>query len=126
MPSYKFDITDKTIDFVAKTIQEMPGNPGQQVLVSKLIEKADGQVIVTVTVDEESVDIESSGYIKWQSNHPEAIEIIIDTAEQNTELFTNQAMTPGPWDLVDAVSSGNWKVVGYDQGSKYGFLGTNL
>lgn len=126
MPSYTFDITEKTIDFVGKTIKDMPGNPGQEVLVNKLIERADGQVLVKVTVETDNVDIESSGYVKWESNHPEAIKVIIDVAEQNTELFTNQSMIPGPWNLEDAVSSGNWKVVGYDQGSKYGFLGTNL
>jgi hypothetical protein len=111
-----FDITDKCIKFVAETIKDMPGNPGQEVLVERLIDEAYGLVTVDVNVNPitEDIDISASGEIKWRSNHPEAIEIIIKTADENTELIVAQAEVPGPFALADAVASGNWKIVGWD------------
>lgn len=113
MPS--FDITDKCIKFVAETIKDMPGNPGQEVLVTNLIDEAYGNIIVDVQYGVDDIDISASGEINWRSNHPEAIEIIIATAEDNTELIIAQAEIPGPFELADAIASGNWKIVGLDQ-----------
>lgn len=110
-----FDITDKCIKFVSEVIKDMPGNPGQEVLVANLIDDADGQVLVDVEYEFDSVSISASGEINWYSNHPEAIEIIIATAEDNTELIIAQAEIPGPFELADAIASGDWKIVGYDQ-----------
>jgi len=110
-----FDITDKCIKFVAEVIKDMPGNPGQESLVNTMIDEAYGLVTVDVDVDfQGEVNISASGEIQWKSNHPEAIEIIIKTAEENTELITAQAEIPGPFALADAVASGNWKIVGLD------------
>jgi hypothetical protein len=111
-----FDITDKCIKFVAQVIKDMPGNAGQEVLVERLIDEAYGLITVDVNIDTvtEEVDIQASGEIKWKSNHPEAIEIIIKTAEDNTELIISQAEIPGPWALTDAIRTGNWKIVGWD------------
>lgn len=115
MPSYTFDVTDKCIKFVYEVIKEMPGNPGQEVLVERLKGDAYGRATVTVSVDEnEGVSIESQGELHWPSNHPEAIEVIIKTAEDNSELIIDQASIPGPYALADAVATGNWKIVGYD------------
>ncbi len=115
MPSYTFDVTDKSIKFVYEVIKDMPGNPGQEVLVERLYTDAYGKVTVTVTVDEEEgVDIQSQGELHWPSNHPEAIEVIIKTAEDNSELIVDQASVPGPYALADAIASGDWKIVGYD------------
>ena len=58
----------------------------------------------------------------WKSPHPEAIEIIIDTAELNSELIINQAGVAGPFRLVDAIATGDWKILGLDGGS-YEFAG---
>lgn len=110
-----FDITDKCIKFVSEVIKDMPGNPGQEVLVTNLIDDADGRVIVDVEYAGNEIDISASGEINWRSNHPEAIEIIIATAEDNTDLIIAQAEIPGPFELADAIASGNWKIVGYDQ-----------
>lgn len=115
MATVTFDITDKVIKFVSEVIDDMPGNPGQEVLVDRLIKEANGRVVVIVEIEPENVSITTSGYINWRSNHPEAIEIIMKTAEDNTDLIIVQAEIPGPWELDDAVSTGNWKIVGYDQ-----------
>jgi hypothetical protein len=115
MATIVFDITDKVIKFVSEVIDDMPGNPGQEVLVEKLIKTANGLVLVIVEIEEDGVDIEVIGYIRWKSNHPEAIKIIIKKAEDWTDLIINQSKIPGPWDLDDAVETGNWKIVGYDQ-----------
>ena len=111
-----FDITDKCIRFVSQVIKDMPGNPGQESLVNTMIDEAYGLVTVDVNFNPitEEVNISASGDIQWRSNHPEAIEIIIKTAEENTELITNQSEIPGPWSLEDAIASGNWKIVGWD------------
>jgi len=115
MPSYTFDITEKCIAFVYETIKDMPGNAGQEVLVDRLPKDTYGKVTVKVDVEAEGdVNISSEGEINWRSNHPDAIEIILKEADNNTELITNQATIPGPWDLEDAVATGNWKIVGWD------------
>lgn len=123
MGQYRFDITDKVIAFAYMSIKDMPGNPGQEVLVERLPKEASGKVEVIVTTTEVAVgrnsvevptDISVEGQIYWRSNHPEAIEIIIKEAEEQVELITDQSKIPGPWDLADAVSTGNWKIVGLD------------
>jgi hypothetical protein len=113
MPS--FDITDKCIKFVTQVIQDMPGNAGQEVLVQRLTDEAYGSVNVAVDYDGlGGISISAGGEINWRSNHPEAIEIIIATAEDNTELIIAQAQIPGPWELADAIATGDWKIVGWD------------
>jgi hypothetical protein len=114
MPSYTFDVTEKCVDFMKNSIKDMPGNPGQEVLVEKL--EYDCKFTVTVEVDEEGADISSDYDIHLRSNHPEAIEIIMKTAEQRGEFIGELAAVPGPWELEDAIGTGNWKIVGYDSG----------
>lgn len=115
MPSYTFDVTNKCIGFVYDVIKDMPGNPGQEVLVERLPKEAYGKVTVTVNVGfDDEIDITSQGEINWRSNHPEAIEVILKTADENTELIVDQSQIPGPFALADAIASGNWKIVGLD------------
>lgn len=123
MAQYVFDITDKVIKFAYMSIKDMPGNPGQEVLVERLPKDAYGRVEVIVTTKEVPVGrneidipttIEAEGEIFWRSNHPEAIEIIIKEAEKQVDLITDQSEIPGPWELVDAIRTGNWKIVGLD------------
>jgi hypothetical protein len=116
MATFTFDITEKVKDFVGKTITPMAGNPGQEVLIEKMLKDSYGQINVNVTLEGlEVVDISTDGWYNWRSNHPEAISIIMKEAEDLTDLFTDQAEIPGPWDIEDAKSTGNWKVVGWDQ-----------
>jgi len=111
-----FDITEKTVDFAVKSIKDMAGNPGQEVLINKLPDQTDGRVIVTVTIGiDEEVDISADSTLEFKSNHPEAIDIILDRADEYVEMFTARAEEPGPWALSDAEATGNWKVVGWDQ-----------
>lgn len=123
MPSYTFDVTDKCIKFVSEVITPMPGNSGQETLVEWLKNDAYGKVTVTVDVGlDDDVDISSDGQLNWPSPHPEAIEIIIKTAQENSELIIDQAGIAGPFRLADAVASGDWKILGLDGGS-YEFKG---
>jgi len=123
MPQYRFDITQKVIAFGYESIKDMPGNPGQEVLVERLPKEASGQVDLVVTTTEipigrNTIEVPTrfaaEGTIYWRSSHPEAIEQIIDEAEARVELITAQAEIPGPWDLDDAIRTGNWKIVGFD------------
>lgn len=111
-----FDITEKAVDFACKSIKDMPGNRGQEVLVSKLPDQTDGKVLVTVTVGlDEEIKASAESTLEFKSNHPEAIEVILDRADEYVELFTRQAEVLGPWSLAQAEETGNWKVVGWDQ-----------
>lgn len=111
-----FDVTEKAADFACKSIKDMAGNPGQEVLISKLPDQTRGSVLVNVTVGfDEAIEISAESTLEFKSNHPEAIDIILDRADEYVELFTRRAEEPGPWSLADAVASGNWKVVGWDQ-----------
>jgi hypothetical protein len=114
MPTYTFNVTDKCVKFMEMSIKDMPGNPGQTVLVNDLDYSA---CRFTVTVADErpvNFNISCDSQINIRSNHPEAIEIIIDKAEQNGELITRQAEIPGPFSLLAAVATGDWKIVGLD------------
>lgn len=124
MGQYRFDITEKVIDFAYKSVKDMPGNNGQEVLVERLPDDAQGKVEVVVTTVavpvrgtevEVPVDIKAEGEIVWKSNHPDAIEIIINRAEEWVDLFIDRSEVAGPWELADAIETGNWKVVGWDQ-----------
>jgi hypothetical protein len=112
-----FDITEKCVAFMKETIKDMPGNPGQEALVEQLDYSG-----CEFTVDVEyvgfgsaaDVDISSDWKINLRSNHPDAIEIIMKEAEEAGELIGGQAEIPGPWELEDAIATGNWKIVGWD------------
>lgn len=113
-----FDITDKCVAFMKESIKDMPGNPGQEVLVEEL-DYSGCRFTVDVELFGQDVEISSDYQINLRSNHPEAIEIIMNTAEEAGELIGQQAEIPGPWELDDAVATGNWKIVGWDSEWKY-------
>lgn len=112
-----FDITEKVIDYAYKNIVDLPGNEGQAVLVEMLKEQmANGRCTTTVNIDD--LDGFSAEYrmdLDFSSPHPEAIDLIIEQAIQHAELLADQSTIAGPWSFEDAVASGNWKIVGYDQ-----------
>jgi hypothetical protein len=116
MPRYTFDVTEKCVDFMKNSIKDMPGNPGQEVLVEDLEYDCKFIVIVDVFEELEEIEISSEYDIHLRSNHPEAIEIIIKKAEQRGEFIGELAAVPGPWELADAIATRNWKIVGYDSG----------
>lgn len=121
MATHYFDITLKCIDFAHSSIKDMAGNPGQEVLIERLPKDAKGQVVAAVTTTLQAgthinPEVETYGEINWKSSHPEAIEIIIKEAEEYVELLKDQAKKLGPWSFLQALDSGNWKIVGYDQG----------
>jgi hypothetical protein len=117
MPTATFDITEKAIDFIHYTIKGMPGNAGQETLVKRLVESGiDGTMTVTVTVDAGDIEFEaeSDNNLQYSSDHPEAIEVIMKRAADAGDFFANLAEVPGPFSFAAALSSGDWKVVGYD------------
>jgi hypothetical protein len=75
---FTWDVTDVAIDYVKKSIKDMPGNNGQKVLVEKL--EFNGYMWVRVTFDGDEFDIDCIYDLKIRSSHPDAIEIIIKTA----------------------------------------------
>ena len=117
MATGRFDITEKAIDYAYNNIKDMPGNPGQEVLIEMLREQmANGQIIIDAETGEEGLDANYSGELDFSSPHPEAIDQIINEAILRAEELSQQATLPGTgWSFAEAVSTGNWKIVGYDQ-----------
>ena len=101
----RFDITDKCIAFMRESIKDMPGNPGQEVLVKDL--EIDGYCYVDYDAD---IPLAETAY-DWniRSNHPEAIEIIIEHAYESAELIAKQAET-----ILPVFSPDEWIIAGWD------------
>jgi hypothetical protein len=85
MPSFSFDISEFAVDWVRQSIKDMPGNPGQETLVKDL--DIDCSCFITVDIAGRSATAEADGVIRLNSNHPEAIEQIIDHGEESFEEF---------------------------------------
>lgn len=119
MALYEFDVTDKCVAFMKESIKDMPGNRGQEVLVEEL-DYSGCEFKVTAGYDDyQDFIISEEHRINLRSNHPEAIEIIMETAEQQGELIAQQSEIPGPWAFVDAIRTRNWKIVGWDSEWKF-------
>lgn len=127
MATYNFDITQKVGNFALASVQNMAGNPGQQVLLQQLTYT--GKVIVSViTVEiptrnrntiELPINVYTTGYIKFNSSHPEAISIIMKKAEDNAEVIIKNSEILGPWSLANALLFNDWKICGLDQANNY-------
>jgi len=76
--SFTFDVSDVAIEYTRNSIKDMPGNPGQKVLVKEL--SMNGYMLITVTIEPGDFSIECVYDLKIHSNHPEAIEQIIKKA----------------------------------------------
>ena len=87
-PSFTYDISDVAIDYVKKSIKDMPGNNGQEVLVEEL--EFDGYMWIIVEFNGEEIDISCTYDLKITSNHPEAIEQIIKKAYDNYSELGNR------------------------------------
>lgn len=96
MPTFKFDVTEKAVEYAQNIMDEMPGNAGQETLVASL--DIDAQAIVVVYIAGDKVDIDLEYDIKIGSSHPEAIEQIIDKGEQAFEEYAERAS-----DILDLV-----------------------
>jgi hypothetical protein len=87
VPDFSYDISDLAVEYVKASIKDMPGNPGQEVLVEAL--DYDCSAEITVYIAGDVVETSAEGSIRLNSNHPEAIEQIIAAGEDNfDELIT--------------------------------------
>jgi|DEB19_MinimDraft_3_1074340.scaffolds.fasta_scaffold129809_2 hypothetical protein len=89
MPEFKFDITEKALEYAQGIMDDMPGNAGQESLVNSL--DIDAQAIVVVYIAGDRVDVDVEYDIDISSSHPEAIEQIIDKGEQAFEEYAERA-----------------------------------
>lgn len=89
MPTFKFDVTEKAINYAQGVMNDMPGNAGQVALVGSL--NIDAQAVIVVRIAGDQVDVEPEYEIKIGSSHPEAIEQIIDKGEQAFEEYAERA-----------------------------------
>jgi hypothetical protein len=96
VPTFKFDVTEQAIDYAQSIMDVMPGNAGQEALVSSLDINAEAIIFVYIAGDR--VDIDPVYDIKIDSSHPEAIEQIIDKGEQAFEEYAERAS-----DILDLV-----------------------
>jgi hypothetical protein len=89
MPSFTFDLTEQAIDYTLKNIKDMPGNNGQQQLIDNL--EIDAYCITKVDISSNfDVDIQTEYDIKFNSSHPEAIDIILNIAEESFVDFSER------------------------------------
>lgn len=102
----RFDITDKCIAFMRESIKDMPGNAGQETLVKDL--EIDGYCYIDYDSD---IPLAEATY-DWniRSNHPDAIEIIIEHAYESAELIADQAET-----ILPVFSPDEWIIAGWDR-----------
>lgn len=78
---FTWDVSDVAIDYVKKSIKDMPGNNGQKVLVEKL--QYNGYMWLRVEFDGDQFTISCIYDLNIRSSHPEAIEQIIKKAYEN-------------------------------------------
>ena len=101
----QFDITDKCLAFIKESIQDMPGNEGQRVLVDNL----DYEGYTFIDYDNSIPLAVATFDWKITSSHPEAIYQIIDYAYDSAELIARQAET-----ILPVFSPDEWIIAGYD------------
>lgn len=85
MPQFTYDLSDVAINYVKESIKDMPGNSGQEVLVEDLEYYCNAELVVYIAGD--FVDSVLGGDLVLRSNHPEAIEIIMEKAQEHFEEF---------------------------------------
>jgi len=85
MPSFDIDVSNQAEQYIRSSIKDMPGNPGQETLVNDL--EIDCNAVVTVHIAGNQVETEADGNIKFNSNHPDAIEQIIAAGEDHFGEF---------------------------------------
>jgi len=112
-----FDITNKVIEYANKSIINMPGNPGQEVLVNMLIKQmANGKAELYAEIDDEyGFSAFSTMYLDFYSPHEDAIGEIIQAAIEHSQLICDQSeisLIGASFD--EALETGNWKIIGWD------------
>jgi hypothetical protein len=91
MPEFDFNVTEEALEYMANSIKGMPGNEGQRVLTERLAEEADAEAIVTVSIEGPVVNVDSRYSLSLSSSHPDAIQDIMNAAEQYFEEFVENA-----------------------------------
>lgn len=85
MPTFDIDVSDYAQAYVANSIKDKGGNAGQDALIEAL--DIDCVATVEVYIAGDQVETTADGEIKFTSNHPEAIEIILAEAEDTFDEF---------------------------------------
>jgi hypothetical protein len=89
MPSFKFDVTDEAVAYTQEAMSGLATNNGQESLLEQLI--IDAYCIVTVYIAGDNVDVKSDYDISFFSDHPNAIEDILNEGEQSFQEFSERA-----------------------------------
>ena len=85
MPEFSFDASQYAADYALASTKNKAGNAGQEALLEAL--EVDCNCTITVYISGDDVETEAEGDIRFISNHPEAIEIILAEAEEAFEEF---------------------------------------
>lgn len=105
MPSFTIDVSNYAQEYVAASIKGKGGNPGQDSLLSDLIIDCDATVTVHIAGTE--VDTSAEGSIRFESSHPEAIEIILANAEDTFNEFISKLedASDNPYNGLDLIQT---------------------
>ena len=85
MPTFNIDVSDYAQAYVANSIKDKGGNAGQDALIEAL--DIDCVATVEVYIAGDQVETTAEGEVKFTSNHPDAIEIILAEAEDTFNEF---------------------------------------
>ena len=91
MPTFDFDITERAVEYMAENIRPMAGNEGQTSLIESLIEDSDYSSVVSIRIAGTIIEIDNRYDIDLKSSHPDAIEDIMDKAEQYFQEYSERA-----------------------------------
>jgi hypothetical protein len=85
MPTFTYDVSEFASAYAYQSMAGKAGNAGQETLINDI--DIDCNCTLTVYIAGPEVSTEADGNIRFRSNHPEAIEIIISEAEEAFEEF---------------------------------------
>jgi hypothetical protein len=88
MPTFTIDVSNYAQEYVADSIKDKGGNPGQEALIEAL--DIDCTATVEVYIAGDQVETTADGRIQFTSNHPDAIEIILAEAEDTFDEFISR------------------------------------
>lgn len=91
MPTFTFDISEEAAAYAKASTDGKAGNAGQETLLNDLNIDCNAEIEVYIAGDD--VETTAEGYIRFDSSHPEAIEIILAEAEESFEEFLEKLST---------------------------------
>lgn len=89
MPEFKFDVTEGAVAAAEAAMAPMPGNAGQESLISNAV--IDGFARVTVDIRGPYVDVQAEYDVDIQTSHPDAVYLITEAGVEAFQEYAENA-----------------------------------